>query len=209
MSIRVMAVHVTLGSHEVLCGTTFEVEPGEFVALIAPSGAGKTTVLNVCCGFVKPQRGTVRIGPDGTTGAPIAIVPQGGNSLPHRTVFDNVAIAARSRGLPEASVTVEVDDALARLALTQNADQRAGELSGGQLTRLAFARAIATRRQYIVADEPTAHLDARSTATVIDRLRELCDTGVALLVATHDPVLTRHTDRTLSLVNGKIEALQP
>ncbi|GAB3218583.1 ABC transporter ATP-binding protein [Angustibacter peucedani] len=197
---------------------TFEVAPGEMVAVVGRSGSGKTTLLNMVGGLDRPDAGTVRV--DGTDVTAldddglsrlrrdtVAYVFQTFGLVPVLTAAENVGVPLRLRRTPVAEREQRVELLLDLVGLREHADQRPGELSGGQQQRVAVARALAGSPRLLVADEPTGQLDAETGLQVMALLRALVEhEGVTVVVATHDPVMMRLADRVVRLADGRVQA---
>ncbi|QIK84520.1 ABC transporter ATP-binding protein [Sanguibacter sp. HDW7] len=193
MEVQVEQVSIAFGDVHVVDDFDAVFAPGRVTALVGPSGSGKSTILAAVAGFLRPRSGRiVVVGDDGTPGPPhprhVGWVAQGANALGARTVRDNVMIGALGDGLDVPAAAAAADTALAQVGLTHRADALARTLSGGELQRTAFARALATRRPLVLADEPTSSLDAAATQTIIDLLRGL-RSDATVVVATHDPAV--------------------
>lgn len=199
----------------VLDGATFAVRAGESVAVLGPSGSGKSTLLSILGGLLAPDSGTVGLvhsdEPDadverGSTLHACAWVLQTTNVLPERTARDNVALAGLARGLPRAAACELADDALAEVGLGDRADAAARLLSGGELQRVVVARALASGRPFVLADEPTGQLDARTSGVVLDALLAARATSgdVGLVVVTHDGAVAERCDRTVRIHLGEV-----
>ena len=164
---------------------------GELTALTGPSGSGKTTLLGILAGFVRPTAG-VPVLVDGAARMPMrpsfgVWVPQGGNALVARTVLDNAMLGALANGASRERATESAHEKLRRVGLAALAEGTTSRLSGGELQRLAIARALAAERPILFADEPTASLDRVNSLSVIDLLRTVVERHqVAAVVATHD-----------------------
>lgn len=180
---------------------------GKVSALVGPSGSGKSSLLAVLAGYQPLDRGQVELSeePGGRTVRPspqlVAWVPQGSNALGRRTVLDNALIAPLSGGLPLLEARERAEQALQTVGLGSKGNQLAYSLSGGELQRLALARALASTKALIFADEPSANLDAVNTeaiATILDRLTS----RASVVVATHDPVLIDAADGAVHLRGG-------
>jgi iron(III) transport system ATP-binding protein len=192
-TLSIRDLDVTLGDHCVLRGVDLDVPGGSIAAVLGPSGCGKTTLLRAVAGFVRPDRGEVRIGDVLVSGpgrhlAPerrgIALVPQEGALFPHLTVGENVAF-----GLPRAERrrSPRVVEVLDLVGLAGFADRRPAELSGGQQQRVALARALAPDPSLVLLDEPFSALDAALRESVRTQVREALERSRATaLVVTHD-----------------------
>src|SRR3954453_7783720 len=195
---------------------SFEVAPGEMVAVVGRSGSGKTTLLNLLGGLDRPKAGTGRV--DGVEGP---AVDDGGRSrrgretvsyvfqsfglLPGLTAAENVGVPLRLRRTPVPEREHRAALLLDLVGLSDHALQRPGELSGGQQQRVAIARALAGSPRLLVADEPTGQLDAETGLAVMALLRGIVESeGVTAIVATHDPVLVSLADRVLTMTDGRV-----
>ena len=197
---------------------SFDVAPGEMVAVAGRSGSGKTTLLNLVGGLDKPDGGTLRV--DGTDVTAlddqglsrlrretISYVFQTFGLMPALTAGENVGVPLRMRRMPVAQREERVALLLELVGLRDHARQRPGELSGGQQQRVAIARALHVRPQVLFADEPTGQLDAETGLAVMALLRAIVDSeGVTAVVATHDPVMMALADRVLTIADGRIQA---
>lgn len=193
-----------------LAGVTFRAQPGECVALLGPSGAGKSTLFAVLSGLRAPSRGRVRIAGTDLHGIGVrdlrrvwrgvGLVTQRGDLVPNATVLMNVAIALPAA--PPRTRTAAAMAALERLGIDDVAHARVDEVSGGQRQRAATARVLLRRPALVLADEPTAAVDRRSAALVLDALTELTAEGSTLIVATHDLGFLARADRSLALGAG-------
>jgi ABC-type sugar transport system ATPase subunit len=181
----------------VLAGLSLAVGPGEVLALVGPSGGGKTTLLRLVLGFLAPERGTVRIdgrpvSEDGRILEPpeargLAVVFQDLALWPHLTVRRNLAFGLESRGLRGADVTDRVATALTSFGLADKGDRYPGELSGGERQRVALARALVVESRAVLFDEPLTNLDAVLRRDLLALLAEaLRSRGTTALYVTHD-----------------------
>ena len=188
-------------------------EPRTFTAVMGPSGSGKTTLLNCLLGLDKPDSGSIHIGGTDITRldetglaelrrSRVGVVFQAYNLLPSLTVADNISLPLRLAG--EAIDPRVVQRLADSVGVGMALDRRPAQLSGGQQQRVAFARALVTRPELVVADEPTGALDSASSATVLDLLRSLVtDFGQRALMVTHNPAAAALADRVLFLSDGR------
>jgi putative ABC transport system ATP-binding protein len=207
------------GALTVLNGVNLTAQQGEFLALVGPSGGGKTTLLNMLTGIDRPSSGTVKMGDVEVTGRrpgrltrwrgrSIGIIFQQFQLLPTLTVIENVVMPMDFSGVHKPSQRREKALALLdRLGIVSQADKTPDMLSGGQQQRVAIARALANDPQLIIGDEPTANLDRSSAQVVFDLLREYARNGHTVLLITHDRELVRGLPRTLALSEGRIDDL--
>ena len=199
-----------------LRGVDFELAVGEWVSLAGPSGSGKSTLLHLIGGLDRPSRGDVAV--DGVELAglgdaaladlrlrKIGFVFQAYNLVPVLSALENVEFILQLQGVAAAERRRRAQEALAALGLADMAGRRPGELSGGQQQRVAIARAIVTEPVLLLADEPTANLDAGTTEELLEVLRDLNQQrGVTILTATHDPTVMGYTSRRVNLRDGRI-----
>jgi putative ABC transport system ATP-binding protein len=205
--------------HDVLAGVDLDVSAGELVALLGPSGAGKTTVLNVVAGIDRADAGTVEVGGTelgsiderGRTllrRRQIGLVFQFFNLVPTLTILENIMLPLELiGGTTRASMHAEAELLMERIGLPDRGDAFPDELSGGEQQRVAVARALAHRPAIMLADEPTGNLDSVTGARVLDLLTGMVtERGAAMLIATHAPEVVERADRVLTLRDGVIAA---
>jgi putative ABC transport system ATP-binding protein len=196
---------------------SFDVAPGEMVAVVGRSGSGKTTLLNLLGGLDRPEAGTVEVAGIEVTSLDdaglstlrretVSYVFQTFGLLPALTAAENVGVPLRLRRTPVAEREQRAALLLELVGLGDHALQRPGELSGGQQQRVAIARALAGSPRLVIADEPTGQLDAETGLAVMALLRGIVESeGVTAVVATHDAVLVSLADRVLTIADGRIE----
>jgi ABC-type lipoprotein export system ATPase subunit len=208
----------------VLVDVDFTLNAGEFVVVTGPSGAGKSTLLHIAGGLDAPDSGTVAVaGQDVwsmSTGARAAFrrrnlgfVFQFFNLVPMLTAVENVSLPLVLDGMAARSADARAKELLQRVGLGDRARHRPAELSGGQMQRVAVARALVARPSIILADEPTGNLDSHSSTEVLDLLRSLSDEdGAAVVLVTHDQAAVAYGTRELHLIDGcasEVEAAVP
>jgi len=198
----------------VLADFDFALAAGEFVVVTGPSGAGKSTLLHIAGGLDAPDSGTVSVNGRNvwsmSAGARAAFrrrnlgfVFQFFNLVPMLTAVQNVSLPLVLDGMAARAADARAHELLGRVGLGNRAGHRPAELSGGQMQRVAVARALVARPSLILADEPTGNLDSHSSAEVLDLLRSLSDEdGAAVVMVTHDRTATRYGSRELHLVDG-------
>ncbi len=194
-------------SEPVLRGVDLDVPSGASAAVIGPSGSGKTTLLSLVGRLLKMQGGTIEaISADGVAHHPYEVsswVFQTVSLLPDRSAVDNVAVGAYSDGASRDDGRERAVACLAEVGLAGREEDPARILSGGEAQRIAIARALASRRPIILADEPTGQLDARTSATVLDAMLGAHGERTVLVV-THDPEVAARCDVVLELRDGVV-----
>ena len=197
-----------------LRGLDLRVEPRELVALFGPSGSGKSTALQLAAGLDEPSAGELRVFGRSLTrldepelaayrAHDVAIVFQSTNLWPMLSTRENVALTLRLA--ERAAARDVVERALDTFGLRGREGQRAGSLSGGEQQRVAIAAAAAREARLVLADEPTAELDERNEAIVLDAFRKLRDDfGTTVVVVTHSPRVADTADRVLELRDGRL-----
>ena len=211
---------------EVITGldqVSIEISEGDFVCLSGPSGSGKTTLLNALGGLDTPDSGEIRVGDYQleTLGkgeladmrlANIGFVFQAYNLIPVLSARENVEFVMQVQGTSAVSRRQRVDEVLAEVGLTGMETRLPSELSGGQQQRVAVARAIASHPRLVLADEPTANLDTRSAAQLMDLFVALNERGITFVIATHDTRVMGYARRLIKMQDGRIvsdEAQEP
>jgi putative ABC transport system ATP-binding protein len=202
-------VTVVRGGRTILDGVTLTAEPGERVAIVGPSGAGKSTLLAALAGLERPDSGTLHLGQSPLRGTEalrrFGIVLQGYGLLSLLTAAENVELALQARRVPPPDVKAAAARLLAAVGLAGRAGHLVEELSGGEQQRVAVARALVTGPDIVLADEPTAELDAAARGLVLDLLLDRSPAaGRTLLIATHDPEVAARCDRTVHISAGRV-----
>nr|WP_246602631.1 ABC transporter ATP-binding protein [Falsiroseomonas tokyonensis] len=204
------------GVLEVLTGAELTLVAGEIVALVAPSGTGKSTLLHLAGLLEKPDAGEVffagqaagTLGDDARTAirrTGIGFVYQFHHLLPEFSAIENIALPQMANGVAKAAADTRARALLADFGLAGREDHRPGKLSGGEQQRVAIARALANRPRVLLADEPTGNLDVVTSDRVFAELLEAVrGQGMAALIATHNPDLARRMDRVVTLRDGKV-----
>jgi putative ABC transport system ATP-binding protein len=204
------------GPVDILRGVSLTIAAGEAVALVGPSGSGKSSLLMVLAGLERPTAGNVVVaGQDlaelnenalaALRGRHVGIVFQSFHLLPTMTALENVAIPLELTGRRDAATAART--ALERLGLGHRLLHYPAQLSGGEQQRVAIARAFVADPQLLLADEPTGNLDGETGRAVIDCLfEEHARLGSALLLITHDAELAARCDRRIDLADGRIVA---
>lgn len=188
--------------------------PGELLVIRGRSGSGKSTLLSMMAGILAPTEGAVLIDgedlyalPDAVASAlrneRIGVIPQGHTALRSLSVLENVLLPSIIRARVEQEGVRERAEALLEgVDLAPLADARPDELSGGELRRMAVARALVMRPETVLADEPTAGLDAGNAQTALRMLRRVADEGAAVLVVTHEDEAVHFADRVMVMESG-------
>ena len=213
-----MSYHATgahAGALDVLRDVNFDLTEGAFRWLLGASGSGKTTLLRLMNLSLRPTRGEVIV-LGATSGSvkravmprlrrQIGVIFQDFRLLPHLSAFDNVALPLRLAGRPEGQVRADVMEMLRWMGLTAKLVSMPDDLSGGERQRVAIARAVISRPRLLLADEPTAGLDALQSERVIHLLRELNRLGSTVIIATHnDALVERYPGAALCLSQGNL-----
>ncbi len=197
----------------VLSGVNLNIKKGELVAIMGPSGSGKTTLLNLIGCLDKPTSGSYYLEDKEVSqlssdelaqvrAQKIGFVFQTFNLLPRLSAVANVELGTRYAGGSDRSRALE---ALARVGLSDRANHRPAELSGGEQQRVAIARALVKNPPLILADEPTGNLDSRSGKEIISVLTTLhSEQGITLVMVTHDVSIAHHCQRIIHLMDGQV-----
>jgi putative ABC transport system ATP-binding protein len=199
-----------------LQGFSLEVRSGEFIAVTGPSGSGKTTFLNVAGLLETFDSGTYeldgidvsRLSDDRRSdirNEKIGFIFQNFNLLPDLNVFDNIDVPLRYRRMRAADRRERITHVLTLVGLGNRAKHMPSQLSGGQQQRVAIARALAGGPAFLLADEPTGNLDSTMAGQVLDLLGEINGGGTTIVMVTHDQELSRRANRSVHVVDGKIE----
>lgn len=194
------------------------IERGEFTALVGPSGSGKTTLLNMLGGLDRPTQGNILInGVDITSLSDnklidfrlhyIGFVFQSFNLIPVLTAKENVEFILLLQGISKAQRDTRVNQLFKQIDLEDKKNVRPSKLSGGQQQRVAVARALASKPQFILADEPTANLDSKSASNLLDIMNKLNqEEHITFIFSTHDQRVIDRARRVITLVDGRIAA---
>ena len=197
-------------------GINLTISEGEFTALKGPSGCGKTTLLNLLGGLDHPTSGAIHIGGVDITTLKdnelidfrlrnIGFVFQAYNLIPVLSAVENVSFIMLLQDRPKAEREQRARQLLQSVGLAGKEDKRPTELSGGQQQRVAVARALASKPQFVLADEPTANLDSHSTENLLDIMERLNqEEGMTFVFATHDDRVIQKARRVVSISDGKV-----
>ena len=206
-----------------LDGIDLTIEGGQFVSLVAPSGAGKSTLLHMLGALDTPTSGSIRFdGVEVTTlddnaqsdfrRHQVGFVFQFFNLLPTMSAWENVAVPKLLDGTPIKKAKSDAMRLLDMVGLSNRSEHRPAQLSGGQIQRIAIARALMMDPALLIADEPTGNLDSKTSHNVLEILAEVAhasDGRRAVVMATHDLEAARSTDRIVSMIDGRVETDTP
>ena len=192
------------------------IEKGEFTAIVGPSGSGKTTLLNMVGGLDSPTSGSIIIDKTDLSKLNpkqlvdfrlnnIGFVFQAYNLIPVLTAKENVSFIMEMQGAPKDEIKKRTLEILESVGLGERINSRPNQLSGGQQQRVAVARALASKPKFIIADEPTANLDSKSTENLLDIMEELNrKENITFIFSTHDQRVVKKARRIIVLEDGKI-----
>lgn len=192
------------------------INQGEFTALVGPSGSGKTTLLNLIGGLDRPDEGKIEINGIDITALSanqlidfrlqnIGFVFQSFNLIPVLTAKENVAFIMQLQGMDKKLREERINTLFKQIGLEDKMDSRPSQLSGGQQQRVAVARALASKPQFVLADEPTANLDTASASNLLDIMALLNrEENITFLFSTHDARVIERARRVITLVDGRI-----
>jgi len=192
-----------------------EINKKEYVSIMGVSGSGKSTLLNILGLLDTPTSGSYVLSGVSTStmnddemahirSTKIGFIFQSFHLIPRLTAAENVEMPMILSGLNSKERKEKVDNALARVSLTDRSDHRPEQLSGGQRQRVAIARSIVMEPDVLLADEPTGNLDSTSSKEIIKLIEELNKGGLTLIVVTHDTDMGSRSDRLIELLDGKI-----
>lgn len=199
-----------------LDGVSLTVSPGEFVCISGRSGSGKSTMLNMLAGLEKPTSGEIIILDKHIENMSesarirfrrqyIGFVFQSYNLMPQYTAVENVELPLMLRGIGKRERRKQALAVMEQVGIVSHAEHKPSELSGGQQQRVGIARALITKPPIIFADELTGNLDTKTSAEIMDLLTGLFrGNGTTFMLVSHDPDMSRYTDRTIHLLDGKI-----
>ncbi len=203
------------GSTVALAGAGVTVPEACVVALVGPSGSGKSSLLYCLAGLVRPDAGTVLLGADDLTRCPddtlsdlrrreFGFVFQSAQLVPELTLRQNVGLPLELNGVSRNRRERRVAELLAALGIAEQADRRPSQVSGGQAQRAAVARAMVHRPRVLFADEPTGALDSANGEVVLQALMRLArENGTSVVLVTHDERLAAQADRVVALRDGR------
>lgn len=202
---------------EILKGVNLEVNEGEYVAIMGPSGSGKSTFLNIIGCLDKATKGIYELDGENIENLnddqlseirckKIGFVFQSYNLLPKLNAIDNVELPAKYLGTSNADREKKAKELLIKVGLENRMQHFPNELSGGQKQRVAIARALVNNPRIIFADEATGNLDSKSTEEILQIFKTLNDSGVTIIMVTHEEDVAQHTKRIVRLKDGVIQS---
>ncbi len=199
-----------------LRGVDLLIENGEFTAIVGPSGSGKTTLLNIIGGLDRQTDGEIRVdGIDITElsdnkmidfrKSKIGFVFQSYNLIPVFTAAENIGFIMLLQKKSKSDISERVDELLKAVGIEEQKNKRPNEMSGGQQQRVAVARALASKPKFVLADEPTANLDSKSTTDLLDIMENLNkNEGITFVFSTHDQRVIDRAHRVVTIEDGKV-----
>ena len=201
---------------QALCSIDLSIQAGEYVAIMGPSGSGKSTLLNLIGCLDRPTSGEYWLGEQDVSelgddelsfvrGSRIGFVFQSYNLIAQLNVVENIEVPMYYRGFSEHESAQRARELASMVGLGDRLGHRPSELSGGQQQRVAIARALANDPLIILADEPTGNLDSESGKEILSILNELHSRGKTLIAVTHDEHIASQAERTIHLLDGRIE----
>ncbi|MFF2797610.1 amino acid ABC transporter ATP-binding protein [Lysinibacillus xylanilyticus] len=213
--IKIEDLHKSYGKNEVLKGISTEIKEKEVIAIIGPSGSGKSTFLRCLNLLEEPTSGKITIAGDVLTDKgtnimkireEVGMVFQHFHLFPHKTVLENLTYAPINvKRMDKAAAIKKAEDLLTKVGLFEKRNEYPNRLSGGQKQRVAIARALAMDPKVILFDEPTSALDPEMVKEVLAVMKNLADTGMTMLIVTHEMGFAREVaDRILFLDGGKL-----
>ncbi len=197
-------------------GISIDFDEAEFTAIVGPSGSGKTTLLNMIGGLDSPTKGAVHINGTNVTELSsreitdfrlknIGFVFQSFNLIPVLTAIENVEFIMQLQGVKKADRRSRARELLEAVGLEDKINNRPGDLSGGQQQRVSVARALASKPRFILADEPTASLDSKSTSELLDIMMEMNEKyKTTFIFSTHDQRVVDKARRIVTIEDGKV-----
>lgn len=216
--IKINNLHKSFGDLEVLCGINEHIEKGEKIVVIGPSGSGKSTFLR-CLNLLEiPNQGEILIEGESITDPKaninkirqkMGMVFQQFNLFPHLSVLDNIILAPmKIKKMPKEQAVAIAEELLKKVGLYDKIDAFPGKLSGGQKQRIAIARSLAMTPDIMLFDEPTSALDPEMVGEVLSVMKELADSGMTMVVVTHEMSFAKEVGSRLFFMDGGIIAEQ-
>jgi ABC-type lipoprotein export system ATPase subunit len=202
----------------VLKGVSLSIAKGELVALMGASGSGKSTLMNILGCLDRPSGGEYWLDGQEISGAGandraklrnrlIGFVFQNFNLLSRTSTLDNVIMPLNysTEGLTEHQMRQRAEELLDKVGLSDRLDHQPSQLSGGQQQRVAIARSLVNRPRLLLADEPTGNLDSRTSEEILQMFKDLNQSGLTIILVTHDPTVAAHARRVIRIRDGLIE----
>ncbi|CNC81205.1 darobactin export ABC transporter ATP-binding protein [Yersinia alsatica] len=198
---------------KVLNHLSFSVEKGDFVAIMGPSGSGKSTLLNIIGMFDNLDSGSLTLAGKDVTKLTysqkiilrrslIGYIFQSFNLISHLSVFDNIALPLKYRGINKKERIERVDQVLTLFGIENRRDHKPIQLSGGQQQRVAIARAMVSKPALLLADEPTGNLDSKNSHTVLQQLKNINKKGTTIIMVTHSDEASAYGNRVVNMKDG-------
>ena len=198
--------------------TDLELSEGNVTVLSGRSGSGKTTILNILSGLLQPSSGKVLLDGEDIYSLPdkklsrlrnqsFGVIPQGQTAIHSLTVRENILLPLMLYGDDLSEASVYADELMEKLGISQLRNVRPAELSGGEIRRMAIARAVIRRPAFLFADEPTGDLDDENTKTVFEFLRQTAADGASVLIISHEDIASEYADRHLTMSSGVLREL--
>ena len=216
MSIILKNIYKTIGKKTILNNLYLEVKQGEFHVVLGPSGEGKSTLLSIIAGLIKPEKGKIFINDQLINDLPpqkrnVGFVFQDYALFPHLTVYENVTYGLRTKKESRRNIAETARQYLELVQLQEYQNKYPSELSGGQKQRVALARALATQPQVLLLDEPLSHLDACQRERLKSELKHIQQkTGITTIYVTHDQAEAMYlADKISVLHKGRVEQTEP
>lgn len=216
--IKINNLHKSFGDLEVLCGISEHIEKGEKIVVIGPSGSGKSTFLRCLNLLEAPDQGEILIEGESITDPraninkirqKMGMVFQQFNLFPHLSVLDNIILAPmKIKKMPKEQAVSVAEELLKKVGLYDKIDAFPGKLSGGQKQRIAIARSLAMTPDIMLFDEPTSALDPEMVGEVLSVMKELADSGMTMVVVTHEMSFAKEVGSRLFFMDGGIIAEQ-
>ncbi|MBE6449482.1 MAG: ABC transporter ATP-binding protein [Alphaproteobacteria bacterium] len=203
-------------SQEVLKGVSFEIDAGNFVAIMGHSGSGKSTLMNTLGCLDRPTSGKYilaekevsKLSDDALAsvrGQTLGFVFQNFNLLMKRTIADNVSLPLLYQGISKKECYERACQMIKKVGLDGYADRIPSQLSGGMQQRVAIARALINHPKIILADEPTGNLDSQTSDEIMGMFQELNDEGITIILVTHEPDVAMYAKRLIRIADGVVE----
>ena len=219
ISCRNLTKIYTMGEQEVraLDGVDLDIEEGEFVAIMGPSGSGKSSLMNLIGALDRPTTGEMWINGRALSemsrddladlrNETLGFVFQQFNLLARQNAFQNVRLPLRYARKDAGDIDARAKECLELVGLGSRMDHRPMQLSGGQQQRVAIARALANRPRILLADEPTGALDTKTTAEIMHLMQDLNRQGITVVLITHEPEVAGYAKRQIHFRDGRIES---